>query len=169
MGISTANYSFMKPTIGGDKDQWADDYPTADTSGASPGLVGNWRKSDDVIQGLLNRLVTLEGGLPPGTYFDEGSDYVIVGEVMRCWGTVVSQSYDVTFIFPKRFKTFPSIITTCHVPDNFQSSYIADVAPDVGSDGYLQAETHVLQNGGNSNYSGMRVDWFAMGLWDGVS
>lgn len=79
MGTPTQHFGFDRPTVGGDEDNWGDDYATGDpTVDPSPGLNGNWSKMDallkltnDAISELQTKVADLEGQIeiPIGGFF----------------------------------------------------------------------------------------------------
>lgn len=77
MGTPTANYGFDKPTVGGDEDNWGDDYSTGNPlTDPSPGLNGNWEKADQLLKQLTDRIDDLENNIIPSLYIPIGGLYL---------------------------------------------------------------------------------------------
>ncbi len=62
MGVTTTNFAFQKPTVGNDDDVWGDAYDPADDpeTDPSPGLSGNWEKTEALFIAQQQRLDDLE-------------------------------------------------------------------------------------------------------------
>lgn len=61
MGTLTTNYQFQKPTVGADDDVWGTDYSIGDPSvDPSPGLNGNWEKTDVLLKAMQDEIDQLK-------------------------------------------------------------------------------------------------------------
>ncbi|NKB39453.1 MAG: hypothetical protein GKR86_00075 [Ilumatobacter sp.] len=61
MGTNTPVYGFQLPTDGGDDDVWGADYLVGDPAvDPSPGLNGNWSKTDILLQDMQDRVDALQ-------------------------------------------------------------------------------------------------------------
>lgn len=77
MGTPTSNYGFDKPTVGGDEDNWGDDYSTGDPLvDPSPGLNGNWEKVDQLFKQMQDTIDNLINNVIPSLYIPIGGLYI---------------------------------------------------------------------------------------------
>lgn len=76
-GLPTDEYGFMRPTIGSDKDVWGNDFTNEDPITApSPGLNGNWTKTDALLKKMQAQIDALEQAakVPVGGLYLSASD-----------------------------------------------------------------------------------------------